>query len=265
MMTIGLSLMTTTCSEDFLKPDPLSFFEPAATFTTPEGLQAALTACDRNLRYIWYGEASPIMTDMLFSEVNVEGTTDKSGPAQDINTLVTPTSNNNSDNTNKIKWFWDEGYKGLKYANTVISNIDRVEGLDPELHDHVLGQAYFHRAFRYLFLCFQFGDVPLITKEATAPKFDMRSTKMPVILEKLVKDMEFATAHVRETVDAGNINRAACKHLLAKLYLATGRFDDAIKVTTEIIDDPKYGLMTANFGTFINPMPGIHPITRNVI
>jgi hypothetical protein len=47
--------------------------------------------------------------------------------------------------------------------------------------------------------------------------------------------------------------------------LAAGRFDDAIRVTTEIIADPKYGLMTANFGTFINPMPGIHPITRNVI
>jgi hypothetical protein len=265
MMTVGLSFLMAACSEDFLKPDPLSFFEPAATFTTPQGLQAALTACDRNLRYIWYGEASPLMTDMLFSEVNVEGTTDKSGPAQDINTLVTPTSNNNSTDTNKTKWFWDEGYKGLKYANTVISNIDRVEGLDQEVHDNALGQAYFHRAFRYLFLCFQFGDVPLITGEFTSPRFNLRSTKMQVILEKMVTDMEFAATHVKETVDGGLISRAACKHLLAKLYLATGRFEDAIRVTTEVIDDPKYALMTDDFGTFINPMPAVHPVTRNVI
>lgn len=30
------------CSDDFLKPEPLSFYEPALTFSTESGLQAAL-------------------------------------------------------------------------------------------------------------------------------------------------------------------------------------------------------------------------------
>jgi hypothetical protein len=254
-----------SCSEEFLKPDPLSFFEPVKTFSSAEGIKAALTSSDRQLRYFWQQDLSPICSDLVFSDMHVDGVTDKAGPAQDNNILLTPTADNNNINTNRLGYFWDQGFYGLKYANTVISNIDNISGLDPEVHDHFLGQAYFHRAFRYYFLCFQFGDIPLITKEITSPKFNLHTTKWQVIIEKMIIDMEFAIAHVREAPDIGSPNRAACKHLLAKLYLAAGRFDDAIKMATEIINDPKYKLMTEPFGTFVNPMPDVHPITRNVI
>jgi hypothetical protein len=256
---------TTTCSEEFLKPDPLSFFEPENTFTTLEGLQSALASCDRNLRYIWGGDPPTMYTDLTFSEVAVNGLTDQTGCAKDINIKLTPTSNNNGIVTNMCYWFWDQGYLGIKYANTIISNIDKVKGPAQAALDDAKGQAYFHRAFRYLFLCFQFGDVPLITKAFAAPQFNLRTTNMRVILEKMTVDMEFAATHVHETNKGGAINRAACKHLLAKLYLATGRFDDAIRVTSEVIDNPAYALMTEPFGTFVNPMPAIHPVTRNVI
>jgi hypothetical protein len=197
--------------------------------------------------------------------MHVDGTTDKSGRAQDLNILITPTSDNKSSNTNRINNFWDEGFAGMKYANTVISNITSINGLEPQVRDHYLGQAYFHRAFRYYFLCFQFGDIPLITKEITAPKFNLRSTKWQVIIEKMISDMEFAVTHVKEVTDLGAVNRTACKHLLAKLYLAAGRFDDAIRLTTEIINDPNYALMTEPFGIFVNPMPEVHSIKRNII
>lgn len=254
-----------SCSKDFLKPDPLSFYEPSITFTTKEGLEAAITTCNRNLRYVWTGEGAPLITDLLFSEVAVEGTTDKSGPAQDMNAMITPTSNNNDVNTNKINWFWYEGYKGVKYANTIISNLPRVEGLDPALRDQMLGMAYFHRAFRYLWLVFEFGDVPLLTKEITTPKFNFRSTKKAVILEKIVSDMEFAVAHVPAGGDYGTVTRGACQQLLIKCYLSTGQFDKAIEVANDLINNSGYALMTSTFGTFVNPMPSIHNITRNVI
>jgi hypothetical protein len=254
-----------SCSKDFLKPDPLSFYEPSITFTSKEGLQAAISTCNRNLRYVWTGEGAPLITDLLFSEVAVEGTTDKSGPAQDMNAMITPTSNNNDVNTNKINWFWYEGYKGVKYANTIISNIPRVEGLDPVVRDEMLGMAYFHRAFRYLWLVFSFGDVPLLTKEITTPKFNFRSTKKSVILEKMVSDMEFAVEHVPATGDYGAVTKGACQHLLIKFYLATGQFDKAIAMANALINTSGYALMTGTFGTFVNPMPNIHNITRNVI
>lgn len=253
------------CSKDFLKPDPQSFYEPSITFTSKEGLQAAITSCNRNLSYVWTGEGAPLLTDLLFSDVAVDGTTDKSGPAQDLNAMITPTSNNSDINTNKINFFWFEGYKGIKYANTIVSNLDRVPGLDTTLRNQMMGMAYFHRTFRYLWLVFDFGDVPLLTKEITSPRFDFRSTKREVILQQLVADMEFAVKYVPAQGDYGTITKGACQQLLIKCYLAAGEFDKAIAVANTLIGSSGYSLMTAPFGTFINPMPALHNITRNII
>ena len=253
------------CKRDFLKPDPLSFYEPSVTFKTKEGLLAAVTSCNRNLSHTWAGENPPILTDLLFSEVAVSGITDKSGPAQDLNAVITPTSDNDNVNTNHINYFWNEGYKGVKYANTIVSNVDRVPGLDPTLRDQMLGMAYFHRAFRYMWLVFDFGDIPLLTKEVTTPKANFRSTKMSVVLEKITSDMEFAVAHVPATGDFGTVTKGACQQLLIKCYLATGQFDKAISTANDLINSSGYSLMTNTFGSFINPAPTLHPITRNVI
>ena len=42
--------LTTGCTRDFLNQDPLSFYEPGATYTNEAGLQAALAECDKQLR-----------------------------------------------------------------------------------------------------------------------------------------------------------------------------------------------------------------------
>jgi hypothetical protein len=266
ILLLGIAIqLPLSCSKDWLKPDPLSFYEPSITFTSKEGLLAAISSCNRNLTYVWTGEGAPLLTDLLFSDVAVNGTTDKSGPAQDLNAMITPTSNNNDVNTNKINFFWYEGYKGIKYANTIISNLDRVPGLDSTLRNQMMGMAYFHRTFRYFWLIFDFGDVPLLTKEITTPKFNFRSTKREVILQQLVADMEFAVQHVPATGDFGTVTKGTCQQLLIKCYLASGAFDKAIAVASALINSSGYSLMTAPFGTFVNPMPAVHNITRNVI
>ena len=268
---LSIGLITTAlvysagCKRDFLKPDPLSIYEPSVTFKTKAGLLAAITACDRNLSHTWCGENAPILTDMLFSEEAVSGITDKSGPAQDLNAVITPTSNNDDINTNHINYFWKEGYNGIKYANTIISNVDRVPGLDSTLKRQMLGMAYFHRAFRYMWLVFDFGDVPLLTKEVTSPKLNFKSTRASVVLQKMTSDMEFAVANVPATGDFGTVTKGACQQLLIKYYLATSQFDKAIATANDLINSSGHSLMTNSFGTFVNPMPNVHNITRNVI
>src|SRR5688572_13728499 len=91
------------CKKDYLKPKPLSFYEPSETYVDAAAMRAALTACNRNLRVEYYGGNPPILTEMLFTEISVEGTTDKSGPAQDLNLLITPDLVTfNDDDHNKI-------------------------------------------------------------------------------------------------------------------------------------------------------------------
>jgi len=62
--------------------------------------------------------------------------------------------------------------------------------------------------------------------------------------------MEFAVQWLPESVVPGKVNSAAGKHLLAKLYLANGDFDEAIAVTTEVINSSGHHLMTSRFGVY---------------
>src|SRR5690606_21339861 len=121
----------------------------------------------------------------VFSEVAIEGTTDKSGPAQNLNLQITPTANLNSTDYNRIGWYWTEGYKGIKYANTTISYIDLPAWKSEDEKNAVLGAAYFHRAYRYYMLTNEFGDVPAVMKEVSSPRTDFYSVKREVILQKM--------------------------------------------------------------------------------
>lgn len=237
------------CKDSYLKPDPLSFYDPDNTFDDAAGLRSALVACERNMRIEWYGDAPPMVTEAIFSDIAVEGTTDKSGPAQNLNLLITPDAQLNSGDYNKIGWYWSEGFKGIKYANVVISRIDQPKNYKDEAEKNaILGAAYFHRACRYYRLTQQFGDVPLILDEVIGPKLDFQSTKREVILQKMKEDLEFAEQWVPVVTDKGTVNKGSVSHLLTKVNLALGLFDDAIKSASNVIDGGQHKLMTSRFG-----------------
>lgn len=263
---IFTSLLFGSCSEDFLEPDPLSFFEPGNTFTTEAGLLSTLAAADVQFRNYWInGESGALALQYRLSEMAVGGKTDDSNMFTDVNGTLTPT--NMRDNTG---WFWNDVYwSGVGFSNTIITYIDNVEGLDENLKNAYLGRAYFHRSFRYLNLVFQFKDIPLITKVLGSPKMDYRSTKREAILDMITQDMEFAVKWVPEQSEmnyTGMVNKGACRMLLIKCYLATGQWQKAIDQADILIDQSGYSLMKENFGEFIpGGEPETWPITRNVI
>jgi hypothetical protein len=253
IFTFGLSLVflgMSSCQEEWLEPQPLSFYAPENTYIEASGLWGALVACERNMRHEYTGDAPPILTEHIFSEVAIEGTTDKSGPAQDLNLMITPDAELNHTDYNRIGWYWYEGFKGIKYANVVVSRIDDPEDYESEAErNHILGTAYFHRALRYYRLTQQFGDVPLILEEVTEPKLDFYSTDREVILRKIKEDLEFAEEWVPEVMDRGRVPKGAVQHLLTKVNLALGLFDEAIQSANRLIDGGTYALMTDRFGS----------------
>ncbi len=238
----------TGCKKSFLEPKQLSFYTPENTFNTPEGLKSVLVACERNLRYEWFGDGAPIITQLIFSEMAVEGTTDKSGPAQNMNLQITPTAQLNHVDYNRIGWYWYEGYKGIKYANTVIFYINQPKWSSEEEKNAVLGSAYFHRAYRYYELCNEFGDIPAVMTEITAPRLDFFSVKRDVILQRMKENLEFAAQWVPEKNVGGGVTRGAVNHLLTKINLSLGKFDDAIESASKVINGGANFLMTQRFG-----------------
>lgn len=276
-MIAGGAILFSSCSDDFLNPDPLSFYEPGATFNTESGLMAAMAISDRHLKLYYahdHNEMLPLGTEYIFSDLMVASATDKIAMLSDVATALTPTSGstehvNHLDRNNSIWYFWKETYVGISYANTIIQYVDGVEGLSEETKNAYKGRAYFHRAFRYYALIFQFGDVPLVTKILEVPKQNYRSTTRDAILKMLVHDLEFAIQWVPDQKDMsliGMVNKGACRMLLAKCYMALGEFAKAKEQTDILIDQSGYSLMTDNFGTFNEGAePQTWEITRNVI
>jgi len=275
---IGSTILLSSCSKSFLQPDPLSFYEPNETFTSEAGLMSAMAICDRHLKGYWATDNNEMLilgTEYTFSELMVPSATDKGEILCDVANMLTPTSDDNSSNlinlgrTNSIAYLWNETYKGISYANTIIKYVDQVESLDEATKNAFKGRAYFHRAFRYMALVFEFGDVPLITTIIDVPKQNYRSTKRDAILQMLTQDMEFAVQWVPDQKDmslTGLINKGACRMLLAKCYLAIGEYAKAKEQTDILIDQSGYSLMQDNFGTFNDGgEPQTWPITRNVI
>ncbi len=240
------------CSTDFLEPEPLSFYAPENTFIDADGLNAALVACLSNAKNEYCGDGTPIVTEHVFSDVAVEGTTDKTGPAQDLPAQILPDAELNNCDWTRIGWYWTAGYNRIKYANTVISRIDNAEWKNEAERNNILGKAYFHRARVYYQLTQQFGDVPLILEEITEPRLDFYSCTRKSILQKCKKDLEFAANWVVSEADGapvGDVNKAAVYHLLAKVDLALLDFDGAVAAASAVIDDGYYALMTERFGT----------------
>ena len=135
----SMAVFTFSCSKDWLKPKPLSFYEPDVALADAQGMYSALTACERNMRHEFFGDAAPILTEIIQSEVAVEGTTDKAGPQMDMDIALLPDADLNHNDRTKVGWYWYEGFKGIKYANLIISRIDAGTFKDENEKNAILG------------------------------------------------------------------------------------------------------------------------------
>ncbi|MCM1448903.1 MAG: RagB/SusD family nutrient uptake outer membrane protein [Clostridiales bacterium] len=285
--SIGAAIFVSSCSDDFLKPEPLSFFEPEATFTTESGLIAAMGQLDRHLMLMGTNDPgdlmTPVHTQFLFSDMLVIGATDKTGMICNYSTDLIPSKSTYSSQADQTRihdciWFWNEFYRAVKYANSVLEFAPKVEGLDEETLNGYIGRAYFHRSLRYMGLVNMFGNIPLVTQMPKVPKRNYSSTSREAILKMLQEDMEFAVKWVPDQTPGsytsdypgGFVNKGACRILLAKVYMANYEYEKAKEQLDIVIDQSGYSLMRENFGNNMlnaNDFPGIETwtITDNVI
>ena len=248
IVTALILAVNTSCTDNWLEPKPLSLFTPENTFTNEAGFKSALASCSANLKDEWFGDSPAIITELLFSEMAVEGTTDKFGPAVDLNVLITPDANLNSGDFNRVGLYWERHWVGIRLANTIIDKIPTVTTIKDDVKNQLLGKAYFYRAYHYYRLVHQFGDVPTSFKEITSPKLDFQTVKREPILAKIKADLDFAFKNVPFAGDKGDVNKASIGHLLTKVNLALGLYDEAIASADQVINSGTYRLVTGRFG-----------------
>lgn len=250
-LMLTMALLSIRCSEEFLTPQPLSFYAPENTFTDASGLNSVLTACLSSTRAEFYGDTNPFNSEAVFSDVAVSGCTDETNVQMDLPLQVLPDISMDTKN-HTLGRFWTAGYKRIQYANVVISRIDMAKWKSEEERNNILGKAYFHRANVYYRLVHQYGDVPLILEEIKEAKLNFFTCSRESILRKCKKDLEYAAKWVYVENPIGDINKAAVNHLLTKVNLSLGDFDDAVNSANAVINDGIHKLMTTRFGAYKN-------------
>ncbi|MDR0575769.1 MAG: RagB/SusD family nutrient uptake outer membrane protein [Tannerella sp.] len=227
------------CSDDFLKPDPLSFFAPEATLANKDGFESILVSLRKDLSKEFIAQKNLMAHQFMTSEIGV--------PWLQLDyRQLTPTTDQYQQFVGQINTI----FAVVKNSNMVISRVDNqnVTWANEEERNVVLAEALWHRSYWYYRLIGCYGDLPFVGKEVTTAKLDFQTHSRWAILSKLQKDMEWAVKWLPETTSIGVPSRAAGNQLLTKIYLANLEFDKAVLSASEIIDNQKYALMKARFG-----------------
>lgn len=238
-------IVGTSCNDKWLDPKPLSIYVPENIYVNKAGMESVLLTLRRGLRSEFYDSKSMLCTEIFSSDLAICGG-EQAIDVHNYNTQVSPTA---SGDVAIMFNYWGTAYSQIRNANVIISRIDGAQWTSDQEKNAVLGEAYFHRAYWYYRLVHQFGDVPFISREHTAPKIDFYTNSRAAILNKIQSDLEFSVQWLPETVEPGKISQAAGYHLLTKVYLANNEFDKAIASASAVIDDGKHSLMTQRFGS----------------
>ncbi|MCL3781917.1 RagB/SusD family nutrient uptake outer membrane protein [Prolixibacteraceae bacterium JC049] len=233
------------CSDDFLKEAPLSTLSPDNTYIDAVGLKTPLDASLKAIFNLINGDGNGLMFDCATSDVSVIGVGDKSYAWQDCNVNATPFNGRNNEAV-KNKWWYEETYKHLKNANTVIDYIDNPEWSETTERDHILGSAYFVRAFFYYLQTMHFGDCAFPLNVVTEAKQDFRAFTMESIWQQMIIDLEWAKEKVKPAnqVAKGQVGNSAVRLLLSKFYLLTNQYEKAEAECDAILSSGVHALVT---------------------
>lgn len=229
-----------SCTEEWLKPEPKSFFTPENVFVDKEGFESLVITMRKDLKRECYGNMHYILLEHASSDLASPWS------QLDFHNLTPSTSQ-----YYPFLTFFTNVYKFIKNTNVLISRIDDIKWTNEKERNALLAEALWFRAYWYYRLINSYGDVPFINAEVTAPKLDFYTHSRWAILNKIQEDVEFATKWLPIKAESGAVSKGAAQHLLTKIYLANLNFDKAIEVSTQVIEGP-YALMTERFGVEVD-------------
>ena len=244
ILSMFAAFLLTGCNEDkFLEEKPLDFNSASNSYETAADYDAAITELYFLTREEFYTTYDRTTDLSKFADMWITADPLKSNVVADL-----------SPSGAMAKFYWDENYKLIAQANTVISRLPNSSKLTDDEKKVYEAKARFFRALAYRTLVLLYGDVPLQLEEVSTPKTDYVRESKDKVKAQVVEDLEFAAANLPEinTVKDGEISKPAANMLLAEMYLATGDNDKAINAASAVINNPNLALMENRFGSQAN-------------
>lgn len=233
--------LLTGCNEDkFLEEKALDFNSASNSYNTAADFDAAVTELYYLTREEFYTTYDRTTDLSKFADMWITADPLQSNVVADL-----------SPSGAIAKFFWDENYKLIAQANTVITRLPNSTALSDDQKKLYEAKARFFRALGYRTLVYLYGDVPLQLEEVTEPKTDYTREQKATVLAQVVEDLEFAAANLPDIsgVRDGEISSPAANMLLSEVYLATGANDKAVSAATAVINNANLKLMTQRFGS----------------
>ena len=131
LILTACGLMLGSCSEDWLKPDPLSFYSPESVFIDPAGYESALVRCKKEMNAENHGYQNYIAVDVMYTDLAV-------ALRQSDFTQNTPSA---VAQVPLMLNFFNNTYGYIKNANTIISRIDDIKWADETLRNRILHRS----------------------------------------------------------------------------------------------------------------------------
>jgi len=251
-------------------------------FLLVAALTAMLASCNKFLEFEPYGQ--PVSLDNVSDEQAMqtvyalyewqyrEGTTGRGffwyeNASDDMVTGRTQAEGDNIKNfrddgssSRDVRDNWPQMYQTINYANRILVEIPKATAISDGVRNVVLGNAYFWRAFAYLWLAPWYGDngpnggIPIVTEET--PTDDMDVPRPASVLDNyrmIIDDLEKAAEYLPyfdeiPKSDWGLVHKTAAWGFAARAALYAAQYDAsfydvAITYADKVIGSGKHGLL----------------------
>lgn len=241
-----LLLGLVSCNESrFLEETPKDFMSSENSFRTETDFNITVNDLYNLLRIEFYGYDESKPMDYIFgTDLVYDGEPGTSNRHGNMLAAYNPTGD-------IPRLHWNGLYKIVAEANTLINRSAQASALSEDQKTLFEAKGKFFRGMAYRTLAYLYGGIPLELNEVTALKNDYVRASKEETLAQVEADILFAAQHLPDitTVKDGEISSSAAYHLLAEIYLAEGKNQEAVDAASKVIDNPALTLMQNRFGS----------------
>lgn len=150
----------------------------------------------------------------------------------------------NTTHVTRIASNWDNLYRSILYSNIAIDRLPEANSMTTEEINVYVGELRFLRALNYFNLVRNWGGVPLRTEE-NMETWDLAKSSVDEVYNFIIDDLKFAIDNVPAKPRLiGTPGKNAAKSLLSEVYMYTKNYQEALRLSSEVINSKEYSLVS---------------------
>lgn len=230
------------CRKDLQIPPPNTQLDASQVFNNAETVTSALTGIYQQMFNNFDSYQVSLLNGLLGDELINYASNGQLSAYHDAMTAVNSPG------------FWVNYYQYIYQANAIISGLRNNNKINQKVINQLIGEAKFTRAFSYFYLVNMYGDVPLTTTTDYSVNNNLARTPKATVYQQIVNDLTSAEQLLNTNyVDATDTtittarvrpNQAAAAALLARVYLYTNKYSQAIAEASKVINNSVYQLVS---------------------